>query len=307
MRFGIVRSSGSSSEPSSNESQSKKAPNGVAEPLGIERYNEIEEAIGYTFKDRSLLESAMTHRSVQAKGGKMDYERLEFLGDAVFDLAVAKLLLDRHPAAKEGDLSKMRAALVNATSLATISRKKKLGRFIRLSRGELASGGAERASILADVLEAMLGAIYSDGGYDAALSCVEGLLGEELLTVTPRDPKTELQEALHSLGSEAPLYRLECVEGPEHSPVFISVVEVDGQIVGRGRGPTKKASQQAAAEEALIKVKPGDDLDAAFLVEGAAVEGSNSDITATTMVATEMKVAESVVTQTEVSTDEGES
>ncbi len=271
MRFGIVRSSGSSSDGLESEADKKKIV-GVPEPLGVENYHEIEDAIGYAFKDRSLLESAMTHRSVQVKGGKMDYERLEFLGDAVFDLAVAKLLLDRHPNAKEGDLSKMRAALVNATSLATIARSKKLGRFIRLSRGELASGGAERASILADVLEAMLGAIYTDGGYDAALSCVEGLLGEQLLTVTPRDPKTELQEALHSLGSEAPVYRLECVEGPEHSPVFISVVEVDGQIVGRGRGPTKKASQQAAAEEALVKVKPGDDLDAAFLTEEATSE-----------------------------------
>lgn len=273
MRFGIVRSSGNSSDSNENDSDKKKIA-GVPEPLGVENYHEIEEAIGYTFKDRSLLESAMTHRSVQVKGGKMDYERLEFLGDAVFDLAVAKLLLDRHPGAKEGDLSKMRAALVNATSLASIARSKKLGRFIRLSRGELASGGAERASILADVLEAMLGAIYTDGGYDAALMCVEGLLGEQLLTVTPRDPKTELQEALHSLGSEAPVYRLECVEGPEHSPVFISVVEVDGQIVGRGRGPTKKASQQAAAEEALAKVKPGDDLDAAFLVETSAGDDS---------------------------------
>ena len=278
MRFGIVRSSGNSSDGLESEADKKKIV-GVPEPLGVENYHEIEDAIGYAFKDRSLLESAMTHRSVQVKGGKMDYERLEFLGDAVFDLAVAKLLLDRHPNAKEGDLSKMRAALVNATSLATIARSKKLGRFIRLSRGELASGGAERASILADVLEAMLGAIYTDGGYDAALSCVEGLLGEQLLTVTPRDPKTELQEALHSLGSEAPVYRLECVEGPEHSPVFISVVEVDGQIVGRGRGPTKKASQQAAAEEALVKVKPGDDLDAAFLTEEAtSEEGARSDL-----------------------------
>ena len=284
MRFGIVRSSGNSSVSAESDADKKKNI-GIPEPLGVENYHEIEEAIGYTFKDRSLLESAMTHRSVQVKGGKMDYERLEFLGDAVFDLAVAKLLLDRHPVAKEGDLSKMRAALVNATSLASIARSKKLGRFIRLSRGELASGGAERASILADVLEAMLGAIYTDGGYDAALTCVEGLLGEQLLTVTPRDPKTELQEALHSLGSEAPVYRLECVEGPEHSPVFISVVEVDGQIVGRGRGPTKKASQQAAAEEALAKVKPGDDLDAAFLTEHSPKENEAGENGTTPMVA----------------------
>jgi hypothetical protein len=94
------------------------------------------------------------------------------------------------------------------------------------------------------------------------------------VTVTPRDPKTELQEALHAAGSEAPVYRLECVEGPEHAPVFISVVEVDGQIVGRGRGPTKKASQQTAAEEALTHLKGGDDLDERFMV---APESSDDD------------------------------
>ena len=270
MRFGIVRPSSNNPHSSENEYQDdgsgKRRGSLFPEPLGVDHFHELESALGYTFKDISLLESAMTHRSVQAKGGTMDYERLEFLGDAVLDLAVAKLLLVKHPNAKEGELSKMRAALVNSTSLSTIARAKKFGRFIRLSRGELASGGAERASILADVFEATIGAVYTDGGHDAVVQCIEQLLGDSLLTVTPRDPKTELQEALHALGSESPVYRLECVEGPEHSPVFISVVEVDGQIVGRGRGPTKKASQQAAAEEALTKVKPGDDLDAAFLV-----------------------------------------
>ena len=275
MRFGIVRptanNSSSAREESNHETSAdtpydKKRGSIFPEPLGIEHFHELEQALGYTFNDKSLLESAMTHRSVQARGGTMDYERLEFLGDAVLDLAVAKLLLVRHEKAKEGELSKMRAALVNSTSLSSIARAKKFGRFIRLSRGELASGGAERASILADVFEATIGAVYTDGGHDAVVTVIENLLGDSLMTVTPRDPKTELQEALHALGSESPVYRLECVEGPEHSPVFISVVEVDGQIVGRGRGPTKKASQQAAAEEALSKVKPGDDLDAAFLV-----------------------------------------
>jgi len=210
------------------------------------------------------------------KGVKSDYERLEFLGDAVFDLAVAHLLLDRHQEAHEGELSKMRAALVNTSSLADVARKLQLGKFIRLSRGELASGGAERSSILADVVEAVLGAVYREGGYDAARQCVEKLLGDQIDTVTPRDPKTELQEALHASGSEGPTYRLECVEGPEHSPIFISVVEVDGQIVGRGRGPTKKASQQAAAEEALKYLKGGDDLDQGFVLKVADESGESS-------------------------------
>ena len=260
MRFGIVKNAGDS------DSGEKKPHRPALEPLGRESYGEIESKLGYAFTDRDWLERALTHRSVHAKGVKSDYERLEFLGDAVFDLAVAHLLLDHHPEAREGELSKMRAALVNTSSLAEIARSLELGKFIRLSRGELASGGSERASILADVLEAVLGAVYREGGYDIAKRCVEGLLGEQLVTVTPRDPKTELQEALHASGSEAPVYRLECVEGPEHAPVFISVVEVDGQVVGRGRGATKKASQQSAAEEALVRLKPSDDIDEKFLV-----------------------------------------
>lgn len=218
-------------------------------------YSELEALLGYTFRSQELRALALTHRSVQSNGDKSDYERLEFLGDAVFDLGVAHLLLDSYPDAREGELSKMRAALVNTASLAEVGRSLKLGRFIRLSRGELASGGADRASILADVVEALIGAVYREGGYDSAFVCIKRLLGSRLETVTPRDPKTELQELLHALGSEAPNYLLECVEGPEHAPVFISVVEVNKQVVGRGRGATKKASQQAAAAEALERLR----------------------------------------------------
>lgn len=245
MKLGLIKVVADSGD---DESKSRRV---IADPLGLEHYHEIEARLGYTFIDKSWLERALTHRSVHARGEQSDYERLEFLGDAVFDLAVAHLLLDQYPEAREGELSKMRAALVNTASLASIARELELGKFIKLSRGELANGGADRPSILSDVVEAVLGAIYREGGYDVARGCVERLLGSRSMTVTPRDPKTELQEALHALGSEAPVYRLECVEGPEHAPVFVSLVEVRGEIVGRGRGPTKKASQQSAAEEAL--------------------------------------------------------
>jgi len=270
MRFGIAKGSTDDSSGENNKKKFKPAP----DPLGHDHYHLIEELLGYTFEDRAWLERALTHRSMFTKGAKSDYERLEFLGDAVFDLAVAHLLLDCHPEAREGELSKMRAALVNTASLADVARELKLNQYIRLSKGELASGGGERSSILADVLEAVLGAVYREGGYVPAMACVKKLLGDKLLTVTPRDPKTELQEALHIAGSGAPLYRLECMEGPEHSPAFISIVEVDGQIVGRGRGVTKKASQQAAAEEALTHLKGGDDIDDQFFVtpvENAAI------------------------------------
>jgi ribonuclease III len=222
---------------------------------GREHYSEVEDALGYKFTNLDWLESALTHRSLHSKGSKSDYERLEFLGDAVLDLAIAHLLLDVHQDAKEGELSKMRAALVNTSSLADIARRIGLGSYIRLSRGELASGGAERPSILADVLEAVMGAIYREAGFDHALKVALNLFGDQIHTVTPRDPKTELQEVLHARGKDAPQYLLECVEGPEHAPTFISVVLVDQKISGRGRGATKKASQQEAASEALLKFK----------------------------------------------------
>ncbi len=228
---------------------SETAEQGVETAGGA--HADLQAKLQYQFKDVSLLELALTHRSVFSKSGQSDYERLEFLGDAVLDLAVAHLLIDRYPQAKEGDLSKMRAALVNTNSLAALAKKIGLRDHIRLSKGEISSGGADRPSILADVCEALIGAIYKEAGFEAAFICIAELMGQELVEVTPRDPKTELQEALHSVGSGVPTYKLECVEGPEHAPSFVSVVEVDGRIVGRGRGTTKKSSQQEAAAQAL--------------------------------------------------------
>ncbi len=261
MRFGITK-------PANTDNGDDKKYQQTQKPLGKEHYAEIEARVGYHFKDLEWLQRALTHRSAPStQGNRNDYERLEFLGDAVLDLAVAHLLLDEHKEVKEGELSKMRAALVNTTSLANIAREAQLGRYIKLSRGELANGGADRPSILADVLEAVVGAIYREGGYEEAFACVQRLFGERITTVTPTDPKTELQEALHAAGSAAPTYLLECVEGPEHAPTFISVVEVDKQIVGRGRGPTKKASQQAAAAEALERLLKEDEIDVLFLTQ----------------------------------------
>lgn len=215
----------------------------------------LETAIGYQFKDRSKLIRALTHRSVTGNTNRSDYERLEFLGDAVLDLAVAQLLLDYHINAREGELSKMRAALVNTSSLAEVGKNISLGQYIRLSKGEFANGGAERPSILADVVEALVGAVYRDSCYEQAFELVKKLFGDSVSTVNPRDPKTELQEALHVLGINNPEYLLEIVEGPEHAPTFISVVQVEGEILGRGKGGTKKESQQFAAAEALTKLK----------------------------------------------------
>lgn len=214
----------------------------------------IEEKLGFAFSDRSLLGRALTHRSALGLKERADYERLEFLGDAVLDLSVAHLLSDLHPDAREGELSKMRAALVNTQALAQVARTLGFGPFIRLGRGELSSGGFERPSILADVMEAVIGAVYRDSSYEVAMKMIERIFGDNLKQVTPFDPKTELQEALHAAGSEAPEYLLELVEGPEHAPTFVTVVVIDGEVVGRGRGPTKKTAQQTAAAQALERM-----------------------------------------------------
>jgi ribonuclease-3 len=202
------------------------------------------------------LERALTHRSALGGKDRVDYERLEFLGDAVLDLSVAHLLCDCHPDAREGELSKMRAALVNTQALAQVAQELGVGPFIRLGRGEMASGGHERPSILADVMEAIIGAMYWDAGYEATFAVINGVFGERLNKVTPSDPKTELQELLHASGSEPPEYLLELVEGPEHAPTFVTVVIVDAEVVGRGKGNTKKASQQEGAAQALKRLQP---------------------------------------------------
>ncbi len=217
-------------------------------------------ALGYEFKDKNRPVAALTHRSAQ-RGESTDYERLEFLGDAVLDLVVAHLLYELHPAAPEGDLSKMRAALVNSAHLASVAKVLGLGPHIRLSRGEMESGGADRASILADVVEALIGAVYLDGGFPEAYRIARKLFETSASSVEPRDPKTELQEIVQAYGCEGPKYYLDHTEGPEHSPTFVSVVLIDDQIVGRGTGTTKKQSQQEAASEALRYVEPYDDLD----------------------------------------------
>ena len=226
------------------------------EPAYIPRndFEELEVRLGYTFSNRTLIETALTHRSALNFAERADYERLEFLGDAVLDLAVADLLSTQHPEAREGELSKMRAALVNTHALAAISRTLELGPYIRLGRGEMSSGGNDRPSILADVFEALVGAMYRDANYETVMAIVDRIFGTDLKEVTPSDPKTELQEFLHVAGCEPPSYLLEMMEGPEHSPTFITVVIVDGEIAGRGKGPTKKGSQQEAAKEALERL-----------------------------------------------------
>lgn len=208
--------------------------------------------LGYRFRDPALLEAALTHRSAS----RTNYERLEFLGDSVLNFAVALLAFRTFPTAPEGDLSRFRAALVSAPALAAVGAELELGDQLRLGSGELKSGGFRRDSILADSLEAILGAIYLDGGIEAARDVIERLLGDRLRDLpsaeTLKDPKTRLQEVLQSRGFALPVYALEEVGGEPHAQWFVASCEVAGlQHRATGRGSSRRRAEQEAAQHVL--------------------------------------------------------
>jgi ribonuclease-3 len=216
---------------------------------------ELETSLGYTFKRKELLLQALTHSSAVGEG--LHYERLEFLGDAVLDLAIAYELLALKPQASEGELSKVRATLVRAKTLAEVARGLSVGTVIRFSRGEEGTGGQDKESILADVIEAILGGIFldSENNFEAVLLTVRRIYGERINFAQPEDPKTELQELAHILGKGVPKYHLESQSGPAHQPIFVSRVIIDGVDFGAGSGPSKKASEAEAAAFAITKFK----------------------------------------------------
>ncbi|QDG54156.1 ribonuclease III [Persicimonas caeni] len=222
-----------------------------------EALEELEEKLGYRFEDRTVLERALTHRSfaneVEQNAG--DNQRLEFLGDAVLGLIVANELFHRDREVQEGALSTRQAQMVCEPTLADLARELELGRFLRLGRGESTSGGRDKSSLLADAYEALLAAIYLDGGLDAAQEVVIGHLGEALREVhetsAPTDYKSRLQTVVQREKSVQPHYRIIDESGPPHDKVFVAEVCVDGRPLGAGRGRSKKEAEQHAAEEAL--------------------------------------------------------
>ncbi|TNF22937.1 MAG: ribonuclease III [Deltaproteobacteria bacterium] len=220
----------------------------------------VEELLGYRFKDAALLDEALTHASHKNEvgGDVVDYERLEFLGDAVVELAVSELLFRRLPGAREGRLTQLRARLVNARTLAAIARHLGLGAHIRVGRGEEKSGGRTRRSILADVLEALVGAIYIDGGYGEVSALVARLvdprLEETLLQDTVKDPKSRLQEWAQHAHQITPVYTLVDVSGPQHDARFVAEVRIGDVLEGTGSGLSKKEAEQQAATDALREV-----------------------------------------------------
>ncbi len=208
--------------------------------------------LGYRFGDPALLEAALTHRSAS----RTNYERLEFLGDSVLNFVVALLAFRAFPDAQEGDLSRYRAALVSAPTLAAVGAALGLGDQLRLGGGELKSGGFRRDSILADSLEAVVGAVCLDGGLAAAQELLERLLGGRLRELpaaeTLKDPKTRLQEALQARGMGLPRYALEEVGGEPHEQWFVASCDAQELVLrATGRGSSRRRAEQEAARAVL--------------------------------------------------------
>ena len=217
----------------------------------------LQKELGYTFSAQDLLLRCLTHVSY-GRGKSDDHnETLEFLGDAVLDLAVSDLLMRRFPEKSEGDLSKMRASLVNATTLAEKATQLRLGELLRMGKGEERSGGRKKKSILAGVFEALLGAVYWDGGYEPARRVVERYFAPDIeeTNLGQQDYKTRLQEISQMLFHEPPVYKLVAESGPDHEKRFVTEIFVGGKLLGRGEGRSKKQAEQEAARRALDQLR----------------------------------------------------
>jgi len=220
---------------------------------------EFQQKIGYTFKDGSLLKLALTHSSY-ANEHRLDYashnERLEFLGDAVLELVSSEYLFTRYPSMKEGDMSKKRASMVCEPALAFCAAKIDLGSYLYLGKGEDIGGGRTRDSVTSDAMEALIGAIYLDGGFTTAKEFVETYV----LAITSDatlfyDSKTILQELSQEKFSKEPVYRLVSESGPDHQKEFVIEVLIGNEVFGTGNGKSKKAAQQQAAHQAVLKLR----------------------------------------------------
>lgn len=218
----------------------------------------------FEFGDKALLRTVFVHSSYLNEkeaigaGVKESYERLEFLGDSILSAAVSHLLYERYPGAGEGELTRMRARLVNRKTLAGVARTLGLGEKVLLGRGEIASGGAENPTILAGVFEALLGAIYLDIGHAEAFAYVEGLFSPLMVAAAAEpghfDYKPRLQELCQRIFKEAPSYRVVGDVGPPHRKTFEVEAVVGGRVIGRAAASRKKDAEQAAASEALVKL-----------------------------------------------------
>ena len=224
--------------------------------------NEFEDIIGYSFTNRELLITALTHSSFVNENRSKDptledNERFEFFGDAIIEFYISEYLFNKYGSFPEGDMTKLRASMVCEQSLAECAKQIRLGEFMRMGKGEALSGGRERASITSDAFEALVAAIYLDSGNDTAVSrfiaehLIKGLENRTLFF----DAKTRLQEIAQQKGSNSLRYELISESGPSHNKTFEIAAILNEEEVGRGKGHSKKAAQQAAAEEAIRKLE----------------------------------------------------
>lgn len=218
----------------------------------------LQRQLGYEFQRPELLERALTHRSyANEQGLGENYERLEFLGDAVLGLATAERLFAERPRKQEGELTRSKGHLVSARVLAELAAELKLGAILRLGVGEERSGGRRKGSLLADALEAVLGAVFHDGGYDEARRVIARLLDRAPAPaggIESRDAKTKLQEFAQSRGWGRPTYHEIDASGPDHEKLFTVECRLDGQSLGVGTGRSKKRAEQQAAAGALSQL-----------------------------------------------------
>ena len=218
----------------------------------------LEEKLGYTFENPALLENALTHSSCanESRGKLQSNERLEFLGDSILGMVVADHLYRNHPDLPEGELTRVRAALVCEESLVEVAEELHLGEYLRLGKGEEAGGGRKRPSIQADAVEAVLAAVYLDGGIGSARKIVRRyILCREIEGLnSPRDYKTALQELVQRESGQVLKYRLTGEEGPDHNKRFFVEVDLNGSTVGAGTGHSKKEAEQMAAKAAIAKL-----------------------------------------------------
>ena len=239
----------------------------VVDPAQSEAATGLMQRLGHDFADPGLLAQALTHRSWCAEQAGFDSnERLEFLGDAVLGLVVTDHIFATYPELSEGELAKLRARVVSAPVLAAVGAELGIGPALRLGKGEDASGGREKQSILADAVEAVIGALHLDGGQDVAARTVLALLGDEIAEASTgpggHDHKTQLQELVAQQDGEPPAYAV-TDEGPDHDKLFHAAVTVGGAVVGRGEGRSKKLAEQEAAAAALAALRASDTASAA--------------------------------------------
>ena len=241
----------------------------IETPSQPEELPELEARMAYRFKDPALLATALTHRSFvnECEGERLQHnESLEFLGDSVLGFLVSSRIFQRFPDLNEGELSKIKAYLVSAANLFHLAERMHLGAHLKLSRGEDKTGGRKKRAILVDAFEAVIGAIYLDGGVEAASTFVDNQIGEFLEGLSPGrraygDFKSALQEQLHNLGHPEPEYRVVDEIGPDHHKIFVVQVLIGDRTVAEAYGTRKKEAQQAAARLALESLRDSESVE----------------------------------------------